>query len=97
VAYAVARRDDLALFHGRPSRVISRPLIRLALIALPAPAVLIVPAQIKSLASAGLRPAWNYCPASWAVRKGASKVISIDGQTPRLELARKCGATTSST
>ncbi len=27
------------------------------------------------------------------MRKGASKVISIDGQTPRLELARKCGAT----
>lgn len=31
--------------------------------------------------------------ASVAAEKGASRVISIDGQTPRLELARKCGAT----
>jgi L-iditol 2-dehydrogenase len=31
--------------------------------------------------------------AAVAAEKGASKVISIDGQTPRLELARKCGAT----
>jgi transposase len=44
--------------------VISRPLIRLALIALPALVVLIVPAQIKSLAGADLRPAWSCCPAS---------------------------------
>ncbi len=31
--------------------------------------------------------------AAVASEKGASKVISIDGQTPRLELAKKCGAT----
>jgi threonine dehydrogenase-like Zn-dependent dehydrogenase len=31
--------------------------------------------------------------AACAAEKGASKVISIDGQTPRLELALKCGAT----
>ena len=28
-----------------------------------------------------------------AAERGASRVISIDGQTPRLEMARKCGAT----
>ena len=31
--------------------------------------------------------------AAVAAEKGAAKVISIDGQRPRLELARKCGAT----
>ena len=31
--------------------------------------------------------------AAIAAQKGASKVISIDGQAPRLELARQCGAT----
>ncbi len=31
--------------------------------------------------------------AAVAAEKGASRVISIDGQTLRLELARKCGAT----
>ena len=31
--------------------------------------------------------------AAVAAERGASKVISIDGQRPRLELARQCGAT----
>src|SRR5262249_25762995 len=31
--------------------------------------------------------------AAVAAEKGASRVISIDGQTPRLEMARQCGAT----
>src|SRR5947207_6519469 len=31
--------------------------------------------------------------AAVAAEKGASRIISIDGQTPRLEMARKCGAT----
>jgi hypothetical protein len=29
--------------------------------------------------------AWSHDPAAWGGRRGASKVVSIGGQTPRLE------------